>query len=89
MGANLYFKVFKVDGRIENYHFYSFSENIDFILDLVSQLRQQGCQVKFLRRNDWYFEGMSTIGVINIHLDKDEPGDAQGEKIGYLEHYEL
>lgn len=89
METDVYYKIHHVDGRVENFHFNSVNENIDWIIDSINEIRKKGNKIFFLKKNDYLREGYSKDGIINIHLDLSEPNDANGEKIGYMEYYIL
>lgn len=92
MTADIYYKVQHKDGRIEHYHFYAFSDDgVNAMLDLMNELNQRG-KIKSLSgisRGDFMLNVTEKQGPIDIHLDLNIPNDAQGEKIAYMEHYEL
>lgn len=96
MEHHIYDKIVHKDGRIENFHYCV--NDVDAILDMQNSLKKKGSQINFISEAQWEDEKSIRVKTdyefeypckIAIHQDLEFPGDAQGAKIGYLQHYTL
>jgi len=88
----IYLKIYQLDGRIENFHFSMIK--IDPVLDVMNHIVATGAWFESISKEQFiddirFAKNIQSMEAIDIHEDKDEPNDAQGDKIGFMEHYEL
>lgn len=91
MTADIYYRIEHKDGRRENYHLYAFTdEGIDELLDVMNQIKKTGKLTLYqISRKEFLLSETDKKGPIDIHKDLYKPNDAEGEKIGYFEYYQL
>jgi len=93
MENNIYLKIFQKDGRIENFHFCL--TNHDPVLDVMNTIKASGGRFEIITADQFVSEISNSkpsdlnMLKIAIHADLVESGDADGEKIGFMEHYEI
>lgn len=83
-----YFKIYQLDGRIENFHWMFI--NPDYVLDLINDLKGKVSDIVQIKEQLWEREDNRLKAVkIAVHADLNEPNDADGETLGWMEHYQL
>lgn len=86
--AELYYKITHKDGRVENYHIYMEDMSL-FAEQIQNLLNDKTCKLKPISKKQFKKEAPKLYNKVNINKDLNKLGDALGECIGYLEHYQL
>ncbi len=85
---HFYFKIYQLDGSTENFHWEFI--NPDYVLDLINDLKGKIREIVQINEKVWEREDNRRKAVkIAVHADLNEPNDADGELLGWMEHYQL
>lgn len=85
---DFYFQIHQQDGRIENFHLCAI--NVDIYLDLTNDIRPVVKMLAGISIEAWQSQRTDKNAMkVHIHRDLHEENDAEGDYVGYIEHYEL